>query len=78
MLRTEASRPRLVGWSVGLQNKISYEPALSSKQDLLSMRGVAISPQHKETNIQNNICYEIVFVWMDISPQHKETNEQKQ
>jgi hypothetical protein len=34
---------------VGLSVCPGYEPALSSKQDLLSMRGVDISPQHKET-----------------------------
>jgi hypothetical protein len=46
MLRTEASM--LICLSVGLQNNLCYEQALSSKQDLLSMRGVGISPQQKE------------------------------
>ena len=40
--------------SVGLSVKICYEPALSSKQDLFSMRGVDISPEHKETNKNNS------------------------
>jgi hypothetical protein len=32
-----------------LQNKICYQPALSSKQNMLLMRGVDISPQRKKT-----------------------------
>ena len=57
MPRLEGYRPRLVArkvrrhvcQSVCLKKKICYEPALSSKQDLLSMRGVDIKPQHKQT-----------------------------
>jgi hypothetical protein len=63
---------------------LGYEPALSSKQDLLSMRGVDISPHHKETKIQNNVCYETALSskqdllsmrGVDISPQNKETKQ---
>jgi hypothetical protein len=66
----EASRPRLVCLLVELQS-----------QDFLSMWGVDISPQHRETNIHGKIGYEptlsskqylLSMRGVEISPQHKE------
>ena len=61
MLLLGASRPRIVGLSEGLlvclQNEIFYEPALSSKQELVSMRGVDVSPQHKGSTTTNIYIY---------------------
>ena len=44
---------RSVCQKVCLQNKICYEPALSSKQDLLSMRGVDIRVSWNFPNVKN-------------------------
>ena len=63
MLQLEASRPRLVGLSVsclsvGPQNKICYELALSSKQG-----GLAFPPISQKQYFRFCICLVCLFVF---------------
>ena len=86
MPRLEASRPRLVGrsvgLSVGLQNKFCYEVAFKTRfafktsfaMKLASKQGLLSKQVLLWSCLQNKVC----FHERDISPKHKQTSKQKQ